>query len=99
MRQHSSSKSASEFTGAIHLLKRVVEMNVIDSFFFDYFLRDPNMKINAVEVVDGKKQTLLDFLDLIVSNQKLHDLYSINEIQNLRTLIVQISKAKRGDEL
>ena len=74
-------------------------MNVIDSFFFDYFLRDPNMKINAVEVVDGKKQTLLDFLDLIVSNQKLHDLYSINEIQNLRTLIVQISKAKRGDEL
>jgi len=47
-----------------HFYKRMFQLSLID-FFQDYII-DPEMKdldLNAFEIVNGKKETLLDFID------------------------------------
>lgn len=82
-----------------HILKRAVEMNEISQFFFEYFLRDQKRNLNAVEWVDGKPETLLDYLNKIIGNPKVHKLYNMNQVRQLKLFIITQMDAKTGSEV
>lgn len=82
-----------------HLLKRVIEMHVIQGFYFDYLLRDQNTNVNAVEYHNGKPETVIDFIDEIINDPTVHPLYSMEQIESLRAFLTQIIGAKTAEEL
>jgi hypothetical protein len=54
---------------AVHFYKRMFQLS-LDEFFIDYII-DPEMKeldLNAYEIVDGKKETVLDFIGKKIKN-------------------------------
>jgi hypothetical protein len=54
---------------AKHFYKRMFQLS-LDEFFIDYII-DPEMKdldLNAYEIVDGKKETLLDYIGKKIKN-------------------------------
>lgn len=87
------------YTTPQHLLKRVIEMNVIQGFYFEYLLRDPNAKVNSIQYVDGRAETVIDYLDKLLNNNEFQGLFSIDELRSLRIFLIQIMGAKTGKEL
>ena len=74
-------------------------MNVVTSFYFEYFLRDRNSDVNAIETINGQPETVLDYIDTIIENETVHELYDMNEIRNLRAFLTTIMGAKSAQEL
>ena len=83
-----------------HLLKRVVEMNRVTTFYFDYFLQDRNIEVNAIEYTADGPETLIDFLDKIIDETPNADrLYNVDQLKNLRVFLTSMMDGKRADEI
>lgn len=83
-----------------HLLKCVVEMNWVTGFYFDYFLQDRDIEVNAIEYTDDGPETLVDFLDEIIDETPNADrLYDLHELRNLRVFLTSMMNGKRADEI
>ena len=82
-----------------HILKRVVEMQNADSFYFEYFLSDREINVNAIEYRDGQPETVVDFLSVIIEDPGSEALYDVNEIRRLRSYLVQFLGAKTAQEI
>ena len=62
-----------------HVLKRIFEMGAWDSFFREY-LSQPGLEsfdLNSIEMVDGRPETLLDYLDMIIAKEGIDEAYRI----------------------
>lgn len=82
-----------------HLLKRVVEMNTIDSFYFSYFLEDENINVNAIEWKDGQPETVVDYLDSIIADPNSEYIYDLTAVKQLRSFLVSRIGAKKAVEV
>ena len=84
-----------------HFLKRVVDLGMY-SILYDFLLYDEDeypIDVNAVEVYNGKEETLLDYMDAIIANPKNEEKYNMQEIKDLRGTIIGYYGAKKASEL
>ncbi len=69
-----------------HLMKRAIALSihdkVFDGFFFD--TEEYDFDYNAIELVDGKPETVLDYLDKVISDPDASKKYVIKHIIELR---------------
>ncbi|MBD65030.1 MAG: hypothetical protein CME62_07470 [Halobacteriovoraceae bacterium] len=72
-------------------MKRVIDMNM-DGLVFNEFLLAPDdgqtVNVNAVQVVNGEEETVLDYIEGILEDSSQHEHYDINEIFRLRHHLV-----------
>ena len=87
------------YTTPQHVLKRLVDMNDITGFYFDYFLQDESINLNAVEWVKGEPETLLDYLDKILADPHSKGLYDLETVKQLRGFVIKTYNGKRACEL
>ncbi len=85
-----------------HFLKRVVDLNMEPTVFEQFILTDSEelpIDVNAVEMVDGKGETFLDYLNLIINDPSRHHNYRLTVIKDLRDYIIEEYGAKTAAEL
>jgi hypothetical protein len=85
-----------------HFLKRVVDMDYYKKVLYDFLLSDEEeypISVNAIEIYKGKEETLLDYLNIILSDPNNEELYSFKEIEFLRSIIIEDYGAKTASEL
>ncbi len=85
-----------------HFLKRVVDFGMMTEIFDEFLLEDSEefpIDVNAVELVDGKGETLLDYLNKIIADPSKHIDYRLNVIKELREYLIEDYGAKTAAEL
>ena len=85
-----------------HFLKRIVDLGMHKSVLNGFLLSNPYklpINVNTVEIYNGKEETLLDYLDAIISNPDNEEKYNIPEIKSLRRLLLMGYNAKTAAEL
>jgi hypothetical protein len=85
-----------------HFLKRIVDLGMYTSVLNDFLLSNPfkfPIDVNAVEIYNGKEETLLDYLNEILSNPENDGKYNFQELQSLRRLLLMGYNAKTAAEL
>lgn len=82
-----------------HLLKRVVDMSGITAFYFEYFLEDENINLNAIEWKGGEPETLVDYIDKIILDPNLEHIYDLDLVRQLRGFATNTYDGKRACEL
>ncbi|MEH6537834.1 MAG: hypothetical protein V7719_15640 [Psychroserpens sp.] len=83
-------------------MKRIVDLGMYKSVLYNFLLSDEDeypIDVNAVEIYNGKEETLLDYLDGIISNPEKAKEYNIKEIKLLRLTIIEDYNAKIASEL
>ena len=85
-----------------HFLKRVVCLSMYESIFYDFLLSDPEeypIDVNTVEIVNGKPETLIDYIDNIITNPEISKNYDVGQIKDLKSWLVEEYGAKKANEL
>ncbi len=85
-----------------HFLKRVVDFGMQGEIFDEFLLEDSEefpLDVNAIEMVDGKGETLVDYLDKIIADPSKHNYYPLNAIIELRDYLIEDYGAKTAAEL
>ena len=92
-----------------HFLKRIVDVRLHNEFLMDYlmsdeFWSDELMEINSFEVVGGRKETIVDYIDktLTLLNAETQNEVTrivVDEMTVAQNYMIAILGAKRGDEL
>lgn len=82
-----------------HILKRVIDMRNTTSFYFDYFISDRQVNVNAIEYRNGNPETVIDFIDTILSDPQAEELYDVQELGRLKYFLIEIMGAKTSEEL
>lgn len=80
----------------LHIYK-VAALQGITDLFNEILLDDedfPGVDFNAYEIVDGKKETLVDYIEYLIGT----NLYDNDELELLRDDLIELS-GKRGSEL
>ncbi|TDY13834.1 hypothetical protein A8975_0430 [Meridianimaribacter flavus] len=98
----SKSVTKPELPYPTHFLKRVVDFNMEPQVFDQFLLEDPEefpIDVNAVELVDDKSETLIDYLDKIIADPSRHKDYRLTVIKELRTYLIEDYGAKTAAEL
>lgn len=84
-----------------HLMKRALALKIqgyiFDDFFFD--TEDVDVNVNAIEYVDGKPETVLDYLDKILLSPNASRRYVISDIKDLKEALIEQYGAKHAKEL
>lgn len=85
-----------------HFYKRAIEMRISRAVLEEYFFRDPlsfPIKVNVVEVLDdGRRSTLIDYIDAALAMDEAEDRYNIDQVEDLREYLIDSHGAKRfGD--
>lgn len=82
-----------------HILKRSLALGEWE--FLDYVANSNKYNgfdWNFYEIVDGKKETILDYLDMIINDEELASEYDVDELKTLIGVLEEAG-AKRGREL
>ncbi len=85
-----------------HFLKRVVDFGMQSEIFDEFLLNDSEefpIDVNAIELVDGKGETLIDYLDKIIADPSKHKDYKLTVMKELRTYLIEDYGAKTAAEL
>lgn len=93
---------ADETRSPQHFMKRIVDLGMYSTVLNGFLLSNPfkyPIDVNAVEIYNGKEETLLDYLDEIISNPESEKRYNIQEMESLRRLLLMGYKAKKASEL
>ena len=83
-------------------MKRVVSLGMYESILYDFLLYDEEeypIDVNTIEMVNGKPETLLDYLDHILADPQVERKYNKNEIYVLRETIIDDFGVKKASEL
>ena len=86
-------------TSPQHILKRVIEMQSTSTFYFQYFLEDRRVNVNAIEMREGQPETVVDYIDTILADPQAENLYDVSELRRLRSFLLQFMNAKRASEI
>lgn len=98
----SKSVTKPELPYPTHFLKRVVDFHMEPQVFDEFLLNDPEefpIDVNAVELVDGKGETLIDYLDKIIADPSKQEGFRMTSIKELRTYLIEDYSAKTAVEL
>lgn len=87
------------FESPQHLLKRVVDMGSVTSFYYEYFLQDESVNLNAIEWVEDEPETLIDYLDKSLADPQSKGIYDLETVRQLRSFVVSRINGKRACEL
>ncbi|MBS7668149.1 hypothetical protein [Croceicoccus gelatinilyticus] len=85
-----------------HFMKRVVDLRMENQIFYEFLLDDSDtwqVNVNAIEMIDGRAETLLDYLDGIRADPSRHHHYDLDQIAEFREYIVEEYGAKTAREL
>ncbi len=85
-----------------HFMKRIVDLGMYQSVFYDFLLSDPDsysINVNAIEIYNGKEETLLDYIDYILNKPNASSEYNVKEIQNVRDWLIEGYNAKTAAQL
>lgn len=85
-----------------HFMKRVVDLRMENQIFYEFLLDDSEtwqVDVNAIEMIDGRAETLLDYLDGIRADPSRHHRYDLDQIAEFREYIVEEYGAKTAREL
>lgn len=94
-----SGKLSTQYRESEHLLKRMINLNEDSNFFYNFLLDDMNVRVNAVENVDGKPETVIDFIDKILLTPEKQRYYSFDKLKKLRKMLVDYYGAKKAIDL
>lgn len=82
-------------TSPQHLMKRVIEMGLNKEVYFNFiFELADNINVNAVE----NGETVIDYIDSILSNPDNETKYVFREIKDLREVLVDFYGAKKASD-
>lgn len=81
-----------------HILKRSISANMYHFLEKVGSSREYSMDFNYYEIIDGEKETLLDYLDKILADEDLMEGYDRDELETLVHMI-ENDGGKRGREL
>jgi hypothetical protein len=81
-----------------HILKRSIALSEYDFLLHAANSSKYTLDWNFYEMVDGKKETILDYLDMIINDEELALEYDVDELKELITVLEQ-SGGKRGKDL
>jgi len=84
--------TVAKLRGPILFMKRVVDMEMQKTILYGFLLSDPEdyaVTVNHTEFYNGKAETMLDFLDGILRDKARHVDYDIDEIQELREVLIE----------
>jgi hypothetical protein len=84
-----------------NILKRAIYLKLYPEMFFSYLMsfKDPTIDFNAIEVVDGKNETILDYIDNIMEEQDVELNYNASQVRKLRKILATQFGAKKASEL
>lgn len=84
-----------------HVLKRAVSLLFHREIFFHYLFsfKDPKIDFNAIEIVDGQEETLLDYIDNIIASDDFEMNFNTAEVIKLRKILAVKYDAKTAQEL
>lgn len=90
-----------------HLLKRVIDMKLNSTVFYDFIFEldadgdidNVNINVNAIEQTPNGPETVIDYIDAILSDPKNKTSYVFSEIKDLRDGLIEEFGAKRASEL
>lgn len=84
-----------------HVLKRAIALEYHQQVFYQYLFRidEPDLVFNAVEIVDNRKETILDYIDDIIASDDFEKHYNTGEVKKLRKLLANKFNAKTAIEL
>lgn len=85
-----------------NFLKRAVSLGKYETILYDFLLSDPEkiqINVNSVEVINGKKETLLDYLNTILATPAKRSQYVASDLEDLRSWIIDEYGAKTAEEL
>jgi hypothetical protein len=86
-------------TAPQHLSKRIIDMDLHKQVYYKYLLRDKEIDINGIDIVDGRKETILDYIDGILADPEAGDKYNVKEIKKLKRMFVKHFDAKNARDL
>ena len=81
-----------------HILKRSIALSEYDFLLHAANSSKYELDWNFYEVVDGKKETILDYIDMIIADEELALKYDVDELRTLAST-VKARGGKRGWEL
>lgn len=84
----------------MHIFKRLLYENHFQ--FFDNFLTDSKVveiDFNYVEKRNGEEETIVDYLDKLIRTKKDDPLYSMQDLVEIRDMLVRSFDAKRAKDL
>ncbi len=81
-----------------HILKRSLALGEYN--FLNYAANNHKYELdwNFYEMVDGEKETLLDYLDMIINDEEIASEYDVDELKEL-VVVLEQAGGKRGREL
>jgi len=86
-----------------HVFRRAIQMRVDKPILREFFLASPNdfpINVNVVvTLANGEKETVLDFLDRILSSPDVDDMYDKGQLIRLQRILELRSEGKRAHEL
>lgn len=87
----------------LHITKMALEYDLFTDYFKNFFtIRNSpyQYNVNSVQIVNGKKETVIDYIDSILNApQDIQKYYNIKQIKMFRKLLVRKYGAKRASEL
>jgi len=95
----------SPFTGVRapqHFMKRVVDMGMQNEVLYEFILYDPDdypITVNHIEIYKGKKETILDFVQNILTTPGNEEKYDFKELESLRRILIKDYGAKYAKDL
>jgi len=82
-----------------HLMKRAIALWIHNKVLTGFLLKSRAVDVNAIEYVDGKAETVLDYLDKIIADPKFTDKYVKSDILRLQKVLEKVFNGKRAHEL
>jgi hypothetical protein len=68
------------------VLKRAISLNLYYEIYFGYLMKFGPGKIdfNTIEIVNGERETILDYINTIISHEKFDEFYEQKNVLRLR---------------
>ncbi len=82
-----------------HLMKRAIALSIHNKVLYDFLLNHPNTDVNAVEYLNGKPETVVDYLDTILADPNVNRKYVISDMKALREMLVDYFNGKKAIDL
>jgi hypothetical protein len=81
-----------------HVLKRAIAIHSYEYINHLASSDDYSINMNFYEIVDGKKETLLDYVDMILNDPEKREMYNLSGLNVLRETLEDLGVVK-GSEL
>ena len=85
--------------GNIRPINNAIKKLIFLSGLTGFLLKSRAVDVNAIEYVDGKAETVLDYLDKIIADPKFTDKYVKSDILRLQKVLEKVFNGKRAHEL